>query len=112
MLKYLSADTAERTFANGAAAINGALHRQAHISTSSDDTRLDRLVQHLLNLDDDDATELETLGVPAELGSRSPASFNMSCSRSFVNFNWPSYSVPARKANSAEAYVRLLITNG
>ena len=76
MLKYLCATTAERTFVNGAAAINEALHRQAHISTSSDDTRLDRLVQHLLDLDDDDATELETLGVPAELGSRSPASFN------------------------------------
>jgi hypothetical protein len=58
MLKYLCATTAERTFVNGAAVINEALHRQAHISTSSDDTRL------------------ETLGGRAELGSRSPASFN------------------------------------
>src|ERR1700712_2979664 len=76
MLKYLCATTAERTFVNGAAAINEALHRQGHISTSSDDTRLDRLVQHLPDLDDDDATELETLGGRAKLGSRSPASFN------------------------------------
>ncbi|CAN7771388.1 hypothetical protein LJR034_007664 [Caballeronia sp. LjRoot34] len=77
MLKYLCANTAERTFANGAAVINEALHRQAHISTSSDDTRLDRLVQRLLDLDEDDAMELEALGgVPMALGSRSPASFN------------------------------------
>ena len=77
MLKYPYAATAEQAFINSAAAINEALHRQAHISTSSNDTRLDRLVQHLLDLDEDDAMELETLGgVPMALGNRSPASFN------------------------------------
>jgi hypothetical protein len=77
MLKYLCVTTTEQSFINGAAAINEALHRQAHISTPSNDTRLDRLVQHLLDLDEDDAMELVTLGgVPMALGNRSPASFN------------------------------------
>jgi hypothetical protein len=77
MLKYLCTTTADQSFINSAAAINEALHLQAHISTPSNDTRLDRLVQHLLDLDDDNAMELETLGgVPMALGSRSPASFN------------------------------------
>jgi hypothetical protein len=77
MLKIPFVPSVGKASVSSAAAINEALHQQAGISTPSSDTRLDRLVQHLLDLDEADAMELEALdGVPMALGGRSPASFN------------------------------------
>ncbi|MFM0229879.1 hypothetical protein [Paraburkholderia sediminicola] len=56
--------------------INELLHEQARLSTSGDDTRLDRLVARLLDIDESDSLVLEALaGESAEL-RRTPADFH------------------------------------